>query len=436
VRRSIAPEGAPPPFSLPKRALDSERLLDTTQRVLARAKGGRTDWANPVIMLLLSVIGVFFIYSSQVYVGGTFWQKQLVWIAMGGVLYVVVGRLDYRLLMEHAALLYLGALVLLLMLFLSSHGVPLLGVAREGAWRWLNFGIMNYQPSEAAKIGILVIVASVLTRSELGSIRDSLWVLVKVFILTAIPLFLIFLQPDLGTCLILPPMVLAMLYVSKLSLRFFLIVFGLAAFAVGMVAVDMTRYTAFLEATDQTALEARGEYEETSFFPLKDYQRERIMSFVAPQVVDPRGTGSAWNANQAQLAVGTGGLTGKGWTNSLQALLGYLPRSVAHNDFIFAVVAEERGFVGGVAVVLLFVLLLGNNIRIAGLSRDRFGTLLCVGVSVILLIHFFINVGMTIGVTPITGLPLPFLSYGGSFLLSCCFLLGIVQSVHRHRRET
>jgi rod shape determining protein RodA len=183
-----------------------------------------------------------------------------------------------------------------------------------------------------------------------------------------------------------------------------------------------------------TALEARGMYQETSWLPFRDYQRERIMTFIAPEVVDPRGTGSAWNSNQAQQAVGTGGMFGKGWQSGLQARLGYLPRSVAHNDFIFAVLAEEKGFIGGLLVIGFFTLLLANGVRIAGMARDRFGMLLAVGVTVIFTIHAFINIGMTIGLTPITGLPLPFLSYGGSFILSCCILQGIVQSVHRYRR--
>ena len=126
---------------------------------------------------------------------------------------------------------------------------------------------------------------------------------------------------------------------------------------------------------------------------------------------------------------------GKGWKRGTQAKLGYLPQSVAHNDFIFSVLAEEKGFVGSTVVVGLYALLLANGIRIAGMARDRFGMLLAVGVSVIFAVHIFINIGMTIGLMPITGLPLPFLSYGGSFVLSCCFLQGLLQSVYRYRRD-
>ncbi|MBO94805.1 MAG: hypothetical protein CMI32_07905 [Opitutales bacterium] len=169
--------------------------------------------------------------------------------------------------------------------------------------------------------------------------------------------------------------------------------------------------------------------------PLKDYQRKRILSFLAPEVADPRGVGSNWNRNQALIAVGSGGLTGKGYGEGLQARLGYLPPAVAHNDFLFAVIAEESGFVGGSLALLLYAVILWNSLRIASMAQDRFGALLAVGVPVLFMVHVFINVGMTIGITPITGLPLPFLSYGGSFLLSCCILMGLVQSVYRFRRN-
>ncbi len=414
--------------------LDPRILLDTTRRLIANTRHARTDWINPVCMILLSLIGVAFIYSAQAFVGGNQWLRQIVWMLLGAAGYVAVARVDYKIYLENALWFYLGSLVLLLMLFLSSMGVPLLGVQREGAWRWLDFRIMAFQPAEAAKVCTLIMLASILTRSELGTVRQSFWVLLKVFFVTAIPLALIFAQPDLGSCLIIPPMMLALLYISRLSRGFFLGVLGLVVCLGAVLSLDLHGYSRFLKDNNLTAHEARGAYQVRSWLPLRDYQRERIMTFIAPEVVDPRGTGAAWNANQAQQAVGTGGLTGKGWQAGLQARLGYLPRSVAHNDFIFAVLAEEKGFLGGVLVVGLFSLLLANGVRIAGMARDRFGMLLAVGVTVIFTIHVFINIGMTIGLTPITGLPLPFLSYGGSFILSCCILQGIVQSVHRHRR--
>lgn len=379
-------------------------------------------------MLLLSIIGLFFIYSAQSFTGGQLWQRQILWLAVGAAVYLILAKIDYKFYLENAFWFYLAAIILLLLIWTP------LGVSREGARRWLDLRIMAYQPAEAAKVCTLIMIASLLARSELGTIRESLWTLLKVFLITAIPMVLIFLQPDLGSCLIIPPMMLILLYLSKLSLRFFTGVFALVIVATSIIGFDLYRYSQFLEETGLSAIEARRQFEERSFLPLRDYQRERIMTFVAPDVVDRRGTGSAWNANQAQQAVGTGGLWGKGWQSGLQARLGYLPRSVAHNDFIFAVLAEEKGFIGGIVVIGIFSLLLANGVRIAGMARDRFGMLLASGVTVIFMIHVFINIGMSIGLTPITGLPLPFLSYGGSFILSCCILQGIVQSVYRHRR--
>jgi len=381
-------------------------------------------------MFLLSVSGVFFIYSATTYAGADYWMRQIVWLVLGSGVYWVVSRIDYKFYLENAVPVYVVALILLALIWTP------MGVTREGATRWLNFGVMSYQPSEAAKVTSLIMVASILARNEVGSIQDSLVVLGKVLLVTALPMFLIFLQPDLGSCLIIPPVTLALLYVSHLSERFFIVVFAFFLIAVGWVSLDMYRYADFMETRGITAIEARGQYQGESVFPfLRDYQRERIMGFVAPTIVDPTGTEVAWNAIQSQRAVGTGGVFGKGYLNGTQAQLGYLPRSVAHNDFIFAVLAEERGFVGGLFVIGLFGIMLANGVRIAGMARDRFGMLLSVGVTVIFLIHVFINIGMTIGLTPITGLPLPFLSYGGSFILSCCILQGIVQSVYRHRRD-
>ena len=139
--------------------------------------------------------------------------------------------------------------------------------------------------------------------------------------------------------------------------------------------------------------------------------------------------------NQSLITVGSGGLTGKGWQQGTQAQIGYLPRSIAHNDFIFSVISEELGFVGSITVLGLFGLVLFNGIRIAGLARDRFGTLIALGVTVLFMVHVFVNVAMTIGLVPITGIPLPFISYGGSFVLSCCLLQGLVQSVYRFRKD-
>ena len=168
---------------------------------------------------------------------------------------------------------------------------------------------------------------------------------------------------------------------------------------------------------------------------MKDYQRNRILAFVAPDVVDPRGLGVSWNQRQSLISVGSGGIVGKGLSEGTQAKLGYLPSSVAYNDFIFSVVAEESGFAGAtLAILLLAGVVIFGCVLTAQLAADKFGQFLCIGIAAILMTHTFINIGMTVGVMPITGVPLPMMSYGGTFVLTCCILLGLVQSVYRHRR--
>jgi len=402
----------------------------------------RSDWISPLGILLLGLMGVFFIYSAQKYLGGGAWKMQILWLFVGGIAYGVVSLINYKFYLENAHLIYWATVLLLVPLALqamlldinNNWKFPLIET-RHGSTRWIDFGPASIQPSEFAKFGTLIMSASLLARSEVGTVPESIKVLIKVGIASSIPVFLIFLQPDLGSSLVFPPMVFSLLYVSNLSEKFFATVFGLFLAAVLWVGVDVYRYQDFMRSNDLDPLQAAGAYEDQSLLPLKDYQRNRILAFAAPSVVDPKGTGVAWNLNQSLYAVAGGGLTGKGLGEGTQAKLGYLPPTVATNDFIFAVLAEESGYVGGLIVLTLFFILVANGIRIAGMARDRFGALLCVGVSVILMIHVFINIGMTIGLMPITGLPLPFLSYGGSFVLSCCILQGLVQSVYRYRRD-
>lgn len=388
----------------------------------------RWDWVNPLALLGLSTFGVLFIYSAQLSVHGNNWITQLVWLVGGAGIYVVVSLIDYRFWLSVAHWFYLGAILPLFFVLL-----PGIGSERYGAQRWLDFGFFAFQPSETAKVAVLLITASLLVRSRIGTVRQSLGVLGKLALAVGLPLVLILLQPDLKSAIVLPPMVFSMLFVSKLSSRFF--AGALAAFLliVSLVGWDTWRYASFMESHDYSFVTDRGKYEPHSWVPLHDYQRNRIISFVAPEKIDPTGIG--WNQRQSLISVGSGGLTGKGWTKGTQAQLGYLPRSVAHNDFIFSVIAEEEGFLGSITVLGLFGLVLFNGIRIAGLARDRLGTLLAVGVTVLFTVHVFVNIAMTIGLVPITGIPLPFISYGGSFVLSCCLLQGLVQSVYRFRKD-
>lgn len=444
----------------------------------------RMDWINPAVMSLLATLGIFFIHSAQrTSADHTQWQMQLIWLAIGAALYVGVAAFDYHVWLKNAWLVYAGGIVLLILLWSP------LGEVRSGARRWLGVGSLTIQPSEFAKIGTLVMLSFILAKSELGTIRDSLAMLGKVALIVAVPMVLIFLQPDLGSSLALFPTVFALLYVSNLSARFFVTVFGLFIVALLVLNRDIKHYEAFQQAQlavegkisfDQyndylqsrhvpmakgmeqfennflqaqqrqgpeltvkaydaansiAAVEVLGQYEKQSWLPLKNYQRDRIASFLDPEDVDPHGIGVTWNQKQSQIAVGTGGLTGKGYQNGTQARYGYLPTKVASSDFIMAVFLEETGFIGGLVVIGLYAILLGNTLRIAWLARDRFGRLLCVGAAVLFMVHVFVNIGMVQGLMPVKGIPLPLMSYGGSFVLGCCILMGLVQSVHRYNRE-
>jgi rod shape determining protein RodA len=390
----------------------------------------RWDWATPLAMLGLSAIGLAFIYSAQYSNYSNDWVKQIVFMVAGAGLYLAVSLIDYRFWISVVHWFYLAVMVALVLVL-----IPGIGDERGGAQRWLDLGFFSFQPSEPAKAAVLLIAATLLIRDKIGTLRESLGVLGKLALAVGLPMILILLQPDLKSAIVLPPMLFSMLYVSQLSTRFFVGVLGAFLLVVGAVAWDSTRYVNFMQENKFDFMRDKGKYEPHSWVPLKDYQRNRILTFAAPDVIDPSGTKDAWNLNQSLISVGSGGLTGKGWTEGTQAQLGYLPSGVAHNDFIFSVIAEEKGFLGSLTVLGLFGIVMFNGVRIAGLARDRFGTLLVIGVTVLFAVHVFVNIAMTIGLVPITGIPLPFISYGGSFVLSCCLLQGLVQSVYRFRKD-
>jgi rod shape determining protein RodA len=361
------------------------------------------------------------------------WFKQLLFLTVGAGVYWVVSLIDYRFWLRVAHGFYLLCLVPLGIVLIP--GISGEAASRWGAQRWIPLGPFSFQPSETAKVAVLLIVAGVLTRSRIGTVTESLGALGKLALAVGLPMILILLQPDLKSAIVLPPMVFSMLYVSRLSPRFFAGALGAFLLLLGALAWDTNRYVAYMEANAKSFSRDKGAFEDSTWFrlPLHDYQRNRLLSFINPDKYDPNGIG--WNQRQSLISVGSGGMSGKGWTEGTQAQLGYLPRSVAHNDFIFAVIAEEKGFLGSLTVLGLFGIVLFNGIRIADSARDRLGTLLAIGVTALFGVHVFVNIAMTIGLVPITGIPLPFISYGGSFVLSCCMLQGLVQSVWRFRRE-
>jgi len=410
------------------------------------ARGFKTDFVVPACMFILFLMGVAFIYSTQSYnideipLSRQFWVKQIIYFAFAGLpVYALLGWTDYKWMFEHSHAIYALSLMLLVPLALKENlGIPIPFVeSRYNSTRWIDFGPISIQPSEIAKIGTCVMAAAMFSRHK-GKFTLKFWA--KIAAVFLIPILLIFLQPDLGSTLVFFPMLFAMLYISSLPKRFFGAMILLFSIFIGAVAADIHGYSVFLRDNNmsaETASSANAYSSSPGFhLPMKDYQRNRILTFVAPDVVDPRGNGVSWNQRQSLISVGSGGILGKGHAEGTQAKLGYLPSSVAYNDFIFSVLAEESGFLGGaLAIILMAVIVIYGCLGAAQMSRDRFGQFLCAGIAAILMTHAFINVGMTIGIMPITGVPLPMLSYGGTFVLTCCILLGLVQSVYRHRRE-
>jgi rod shape determining protein RodA len=390
----------------------------------------RTQWdlLTPLALAGLGLFGLAFIYSAQLSAQGADWIKQLIFLGLGAGVYLAVSLIDYRFWLSVAHWFYVACLLPLVLVLFLNNGQNL----KWGAHRWIDLGYFSFQPSETAKIAVLLITASLLIRSKIGTVTQSLGTLGKLALAVGAPMILILKQPDLKSAIVLPPMVFSMLYVSRLSARFFAGALGAFALLLGLVAWDTYNYKSYIESHDYPWKHAEQNVS-GSWLPFRDYQRNRIVGFVWPDKIGTKGAG--WNQSQSLISVGSGGLTGKGWTEGTQAQLGYLPRTVAHNDFIFSVIAEEKGFLGSLTVLGLFGLVLFNGIRIAGSARDRFGTLLAIGVTVLFGVHVFVNIAMTIGLVPITGIPLPFISYGGSFVLSCCLLQGLVQSVWRFRKD-
>lgn len=356
----------------------------------------RIDFLTVIAIALLLVAGAAFIFSashrSDAAALNRMTELQIGWIVVGIAIFFAVLLMDYERFGEVSWGLYAGTLVLLVL-------VLLVGKKVYGAYRWLNLFGINVQPSEFAKLAVLLVLARFL--SEPGRPMDSWKTVFHVFIIVGIPSIFILKQPDLGTTMTMVPLTAVMLFAAGVPLRYLLIIAGVALLAAP-----------------------------AGWFVLSDYQQERILVFLDPDR-DPLDAG--WNLRQSLIAVGSGMLTGKGYLMGTQNVLGFLPRTVAPTDFIFSVIAEETGFVGSLVLLSLFAAVLWGGVRTALVARDKMGRLLAVGVVTLLFSHVFVNVAMTVGLMPITGIPLPLISYGGSFMICMMAALGLVQSVYVRR---
>ena len=352
------------------------------------------DWPLMIVTLALCGLGVLQIFSATV---GTKWSdawwKQILWIVSGLVMMWIASMIDYHALLERVSYFYIGAVVLLIV-------TATLGSKVFGSTRWIKIAGFTLQTSEFVKIVLILVVARYLTDAKMSSGSSLTWKdLGRLGVLVAIPMVLVMKQPDLGTSLTYIPI-----------------------FVCGILMAGMKwKNLAIIAAVVLVSLPI-------GYHFLKPYQKDRLASFVSPDR-DPKGTG--FQVIQSRIAVGNGGMWGRGAKESSQTHLGFLP--VPHTDFIFSSFAEEHGFVGIVIALVLYFLLIMQVVQNAQTSTDKAGLYICMGVAALLLFHVLVNVGMVVGRMPVTGIPLPLMSSGGSNTWSIFLMLGLVNGVRLRR---
>jgi rod shape determining protein RodA len=350
------------------------------------------DWPLLVITLIICGMGALQIYSATrgtIWAAG--WWKQILWVGLGLVVMWIAARIDYHSLLGRAYIFYVLAVAALIAVLVT-------GKSAYGARRWISLPGFDLQVSEFVKTVIILLVARYVT--ELKTDRVESRDLLKLGGLVAVPLLLVMKQPDLGTALCYLPILAIGVILAGLRWQYLVVA------AVTLVLVLPVGWR----------------------FVLKDYQKARLVTFLDPQQ-DPRGSG--YQVIQSKIAVGAGGMWGTGVTRGTQTQLRFLP--VPHTDFIFSAFAEEHGFVGVVVMLGLYFVLLMQIVQNAQMAPDRAGTYVCMGVGALLLFHILVNIGMVVGRMPVTGIPLPLMSYGGSNTLSVFLMLGLVNSVRLRR---
>ena len=378
----------------------------------------------------LMALSVAFVYSAKFAAesaAGIPWYhqlffKQVIWFAIGTVAAVAICVTEYHTLARWSFVVYWISILLLAAVLVHS-----IGSTHGGARRWIDLPGFQLQPSEFAKLAFILAMAHFLSRPAEELRQPAIfWKSIGMLVL---PFLLIMREPDLGSALVLVPTGLMMMYAAGTP-KEYLYMLGAGALLVGaLLLVDV-----FFAPPGWWQIK------------LETYQRDRLLSYFgmnfARKNASPEErvqalhdqTEKSYQARQALISVGSGGFTGKGWCRADQIKLGFLPRGAAHTDFIFSVIAEEEGFIGSVVVITLYCVVLFTGIRTAGQARDRLGKLLAVGVVSLIFSHVFINIGMNIRIMPVTGVPLPLLSYGGSSVLGSLIAIGILQNIHIHRK--
>ena len=356
-----------------------------------RQKLWQINWGLVVIICTTAVIGFAVLYSAA---NGSIYPwaaRQMVRFAAGLAIMFTVALIDTRVWLRYAYLIYLGGLAMLAY-------VDVFGVVGRGAQRWIDLGAFNLQPSEVMKVALVLALARyfhAIRFEEIGRIRYLVWPLV----LVAAPAALVLRQPDLGTAMMLVLAGGAMFFMAGVRLW----KFG-AVIAGGLAMIPVAWHF------------------------LRDYQKQRILTFFDPES-DPMGAG--YHIIQSKIALGSGGIFGKGFLRGTQSHLNFVPEK--QTDFVFTLLAEEFGIVGGLFLLALYLMLLIYGFAIAMRSRNQFGRLLAVGVTVTFFLYVFVNIAMVMGMLPVVGVPLPLVSYGGTSMLTLLFGFGLLMGVYIHR---
>jgi len=369
-------------------------VVSRLREIAVDRRHNRSDRILFGTMLALSGFGLLMIYSATSSAGSLGMERQMIFVAAGLTVYAVISNIDYR---EFKNLIPIISVVVLIGLFAVYLFEPI-----NGARRWIPLGLFNLQPAEFAKVMVILLLAALLSpsnRDEVG-IRQLSWpTVIRAILIVALPAALVLFEPDLGTTLVFGFILFVMLFVAGATWRQMLALTCAAAVAV-VVTIQQNW--------------------------LAPYQVDRIRVLFEPETVDPTGIG--YTMEQSMRAIGSGQLFGRGlFAEGTQTSFEYVPEQ--ETDFIFTAVAEQLGFVGGILVIAAFAVIVWRLLVIAAAARDRFGALIAIGLAAMMVFHVFVNVGMTIGIMPVTGLPLPFLSAGGSFYLAMTLALGLANSV-------
>lgn len=393
------------------------------------------DWLLFLLPVALTVFGGVAIRSAELHQGFIDWQGHWLFGGIGLVLAIWVARSRYETLLQWSWVVY-GVTNL------SLIAVMLIGTTGLGAQRWITIGNFNVQPSEFAKLGLIITLAALLHRQTAATLPAF----VKALLVTAVPWGLVFLQPDLGTSLVFGAITIGMLYWANAKVGWLVLMVSplVAAILFGLLLPGWFIWTALMMLVAWRTLPwqlpgaivaavvnlVSGGLGTVFWNVLKDYQKDRLILFLDPDK-DPLGGG--YHLIQSRIAIGAGQLWGRGLNQGTQTQLNFIPEQ--HTDFIFSAIGEELGFVGAMVILGVFWLVCLRLVIIAQNAKDNFGSLLAIGVLSMITFQVLVNIGMTIGLAPVTGIPLPWLSYGRSALLTNFIALGLVESVanYRHR---